>query len=628
MRRFAVLVLLLVGTAFGTAFGQNHLSVNPEYDGTTAVTWTVGLPSATTGTYRGGSSGEGEGAWEPFITLIEDLQPGTYTWTGVDFYAGFANADNVSDLRVVILEAAAGAIPSTGTFTPVVGTEVSITASQPGGTSSTRVNVTFTTAVSFTAATGKQYAWAILARKVTADAGRPGVDTQNDAQGPALTYYAPSGYTASTATEPPTSYTGLAVYRHIQGNIDLTTTNRKLVNKTLTYSTGTAYVALPVAASTNYIIALRDCSAAVADGALTVALCTDSAGDVSVLNSVVLDFAAANQVTFNATSVALNASESADDFDIYLNVQSSGKIGCLFCNVTDGQYAGAGETDRILVHHASAAAAARATANPTIAAPTYLKITSAGTVTLDSVEVLYEPIVILGDSQAIDNAARLGGTLPTAFTHERGTIFSTVSGSRLTATVAGTHTAGYLRYKHGTAGSGDLCELRGVLYVLAGMGLNDVSAYVGTTAQDQVVAEMLARTAEIVDDAKTNGNSVLLIGLPPYSVPGLASSYEAAAIRQFNAGLVGLGIATRTACYDPWFAMTNKSTFNDDVPTFAAAYCAAADDPHYNAAGAALVAAAAAAQYEANRATSGRPWLVTRMRPAQGVGSFGLHGGR
>jgi len=124
--------------------------------------------------------------------------------------------------------------------------------------------------------------------------------------------------------------------------------------------------------------------------------------------------------------------------------------------------------------------------------------------------------VIFGDSQG-STAVKLGYQIPYQFNAIAWD--ASISGNRLTQTVVGSHTAGYLRYKHTTPGKGDLCDMRDVMFVSAGIGLNDISALVSTneSQRDYAVSQIGQKMFEIFGDVKLNGNYGLILGLPPYS---------------------------------------------------------------------------------------------------------------
>lgn len=337
----------------------------------------------------------------------------------------------------------------------------------------------------------------------------------------------------------------------------------------------------------------------VADGqALTSILAYDLNADDAARTTMVLDMGATDQVTFGAANVALAAAgaEAGDTFDLGINVRPvTGKMDLFYQNRTTGQGA-EGAADFTTISHACKNGSARA-AVYTVASPSWL--TMSGTASVGTIQVCSEMVVVYGDSQCSYAGHRFSENLPSAFEYPRAVWHGWINGNRLTETVGGAHTAGYLRYKHGTPGLGDLCEMTGVLFAICGFGVNDVSSGIGTTEtnRNKLTALLGTRIAEILDDLQDRAVPTLIIGLSPYS-DGNASTQEAKAIQhQINPMLEGLAIGVRAAYVNPWWAMCQGGTSEADVPTFAAAYTSDGG-LHYSQAGNLIVSQMAAKAVE------------------------------
>lgn len=107
------------------------------------------------------------------------------------------------------------------------------------------------------------------------------------------------------------------------------------------------------------------------------------------------------------------------------------------------------------------------------------------------------------------------------------------------------HTAVINRYKNSTVGLGDVTAFRGVVIALCGPGVNDVNNASEGQPVSRAEAETYADTMKshyetVIDDAQTNGNAVLILGLPPYE--GAANQYRAYGIRRLDRVLYDLAV--------------------------------------------------------------------------------------
>jgi len=298
--------------------------------------------------------------------------------------------------------------------------------------------------------------------------------------------------------------------------------------------------------------------------------------------------------------VALNAvtPEAGDSFDllIWLDYQggAAGRLDVYYKNKTAGQ-GPEGADDIVTISHAVKAAATRDEVQPSDTYISWLHLT--GTATVESVEVGWEPVVMLGDAQVSIGDDRIGKHLPIAFEHPRIYWDASIADNAIVAGVGGGHsTPAYLRYKHGTPGEGDLYEMRGAVVAVCAMGLVDIDGIASDVEANVKVLAMLDGVAEILAASQDNGNTPLVIGLPPYNKAPAAEEHEAQAIVRFNRGLEGVCVSARCAFYDCWPDMIESSTRNDGIPAFDVRY--SADGELLNSAGAEVVASRAAAVLE------------------------------
>jgi hypothetical protein len=234
-------------------------------------------------------------------------------------------------------------------------------------------------------------------------------------------------------------------------------------------------------------------------------------------------------------------------------------------------------------------------------------ITLTGTFTVSKIRVGTNPLVMISDSQAIQNtgtdlrglnADRWGG-LPAALTKPRICVLHGQSGQYVYDTnVNGVQ---QLIFRNATPGVGDGVELLGLgcTWFFAGIGINDVSA--ATTASDadvrQCVADLVRSYVSIASYIQDAGESIWLAGMPPYSSIVNADVYEGKVSRWINRALLGLALAWKCPFYNPWPDIVEPGTENSTTwtaqvhhPAMLDAY---SDDQgtHYSAAGGAIVVA-------------------------------------
>jgi hypothetical protein len=584
----------------------------PTYDGSAdASAWFYGVAP--------GHANGGTGSYSPNDTTASkwycwtmplDLQPGTYYVTSVFLMAAFTLEADIGNVYFSIFE------DSAGTLTPITFgnglTYIDQTADvvHANGNNS-HVGPTTVASVSFTLESGKTYqmGWG-MQRSAVAAALHPGVMVMNDGMGPqGLTVYKTNDLTTFPSVHAASVVAGGEIPR---GYITFTTPVRTLYSAA--YSAAKD-ILIPRRTDGNWCMKFR--AAVVADGqALTAVLHNDNAGNDATRTTLLLDMGDTHQVGFASELVALDASETADTFDLLYEQRADGKADLFYLNKTTGQ-GPLGADDFATISHAVKHESTRGY-EYTIATPDYLKIT--GTAAVAAIQVGWEPIVIFGDSQCsrngevnISSSYRLGSHLPTAFTHDRIYWMACIAGSLLTANNGTSHTAAYLRYKSATPGQGDLCEMTTPLFIIGGIGINDISVVVGSTEanRNKIIGLLATRFSEILDDLQDRAIPTLIIGLPPYSKSGDADEAEAQCVKnQINPMLEGLAIGVRAAYLNPWWDVVEQSTANDAVPTFLAGYTE--DGLHYDTVGAAYVAGLAATALESG--VVGGPWTKRNTR--------------
>lgn len=225
---------------------------------------------------------------------------------------------------------------------------------------------------------------------------------------------------------------------------------------------------------------------------------------------------------------------------------------------------------------------------------------------LSKIVVGVKPMVLIGDSQTISgsgvdvlrypNTSRLGA-LPTALTKKRMHILHGQAGKYL----SGTSGVEATLFRSATVGAGDGVELLGLGcdWVFSGIGVNDVS--VATKADDadaaKIVATLTKAIASIAEYILDAGETIHILGLPPYSSDANADQYEGKAVRWWNRALLGLALAWRVPFHNPWPDMVEKGTEDDLLPEFLETYTGDSGT-HYNATGAAIAVAGMKAAIE------------------------------
>jgi hypothetical protein len=200
-------------------------------------------------------------------------------------------------------------------------------------------------------------------------------------------------------------------------------------------------------------------------------------------------------------------------------------------------------------------------------------IALSGTATIAKIRVGVKPVVLVGDSQtvtgygtALRSPYRLG-KIANYLTKDRITINHAEGG----LTFANCYSTVY----NGTAGSADGIDLRGLgcTWFFGGPGVNDIAA--ATTASDtdakETVLELMDVYSTFLESLISTGESVILVGLPPYSHSD-ADQYEAKAVRWLNRALMGLALAIRVPFYNPWPDMVQAGTEGAEIPTFSTGY--------------------------------------------------------
>jgi hypothetical protein len=369
--------------------------------------------------------------------------------------------------------------------------------------------------------------------------------------------------------------------------------------------TDTAELSLPVIDGKDYWIFLD--AVTVADGAsLKFALYHSSAADSSEeeIGSVELDFKATNEINVDDGSEFAQAVDFTDG-DVYrigINVRADGSLDVFYKNLTTGR-GDEGVADFITQSHAAGFATNRTWDGGgdtvedneyAVVAPYWLKMTGTGTV--GAITVAVKPVVLLGDSNSGPGVNRLGGHIGTAFTQDRYVWNESLPGNVLARLQTGVYSTGQLRYEHGTPGHGDLCEMTGMLLVLAGFGVGE---FIETPDQAEKDAYTDAVDA-VIERHKTQQNNGILIANPAStdSVQG-----EQDALAEVNLVMAAIAVARGSSFYDPYpITLAKGAHYNDGV--------------HYTAAGAAFVAETAVAVYE------GRWPVVTgkRRRSTRGPG--------
>ena len=218
---------------------------------------------------------------------------------------------------------------------------------------------------------------------------------------------------------------------------------------------------------------------------------------------------------------------------------------------------------------------------------------------IGSIQVGWEPLILLGDSQVASNGAltRLGLTLPSALRHDRIAWLGSIAGNRFTSSVPYVHTAGLLRYRGDAASAcGSLAYIAGADLVFV-MGVNDISVAIsdpGTRAEVDAIVTSLSEGLEALLDhwQEYHANRALLLGLPHW--PG-GNDNENLAIQLWNAAVADAAAERGIPYFDPY--PVTRASAQEIAPGEPGSFYLA-DGIHLSDAGATAVAQHAAAHWE------------------------------
>ncbi len=371
---------------------------------------------------------------------------------------------------------------------------------------------------------------------------------------------------------------------------------------------------IPQYADTDHVIKLGGVTPdAGADSTISVALCELNPQTAARYqnNILTLTSSAAPKMTFATFDVNLTEGQAnvrGKPFDILIGqwvVSVPNKpIDAIWCN--RGYGAGPQSThDFVTISHAAAHFGAYG--NNYLEAwggwsspvqPQWIEVTgSTANCTIASIEVGWDPQVIIGDSQIGTSGnpnilTRLGSAIAAALP-DRITWCGGIGGNWITRTNAAESLSLLTRYQHPSTIGIALSQFRGATYHIA-EGINDINGAVVAADIAGTVPLMVGYLGQIVANIRTNGNRVVLYTLPPCSLAGTATATRSAAIAAFNGSLVGLALASRCPLVNAWFPMRDGD-LSAGIPAFKAAYTSDAG-LHYNDAGAAIVAASAVAE--------------------------------
>ena len=557
---------------------------------TASVAATIG-PTIGTGAFNGYAAA----ADERWIVTADplNLAPGAYTLSAIRARLSRTETADCTEAYFVIWSV------SGGNWTEVVTVDVS------AGVQNSFASYTLSAALSgtLTVTAGQTLYYGVMLHANNGHTANQPIIGRT-AGGPATSYrWSVAGAARPTALT--TAGAALSDQYSAITNLDLTCTHHILYSGA--YSGATSIMIPRITTDIPWYIIAR--GAVVADGqALTVKFgnCTAASPSYGAeyTETSVLDMGDTDQMTAAATNVALAGAgaEAGDTFDLAWCIKTNGtKFDLLYQNRTTGQGPGGAATDYATISHYVKNAAARpatpGTDGYTAAPPRFLELS--GTATVTRITIGWEPLLILGDSQATaTSSSRIGYHLLAEGTDERDYWVGYISGDAILSDGGGV-TSLPTRFRAATPGQGDLCEMPGVVVVFAGMGINDLSQSTNYAVGRQLVTQCAWKVSEIMYYAALAGNRALIIGLPPFSSGGgSATEYDALSVQMWNGALHGIANAARAAWYNPWPAMVQAGTQADAVPTFTAAYTEDAGQ-HYNATGAQIVGAAAITQFEA-----------------------------
>lgn len=566
------------------------VATSPAYDGSPAAsTWQINYVTNDTVGTAFGLAGTGVG-WMVRTNHLH-LAPGTYLLNQFRGAVRYVSDTECDAVRFVLLESAdhVTAVPVTlGNGLQYI----DLTADK--GDDTLHIMEADLGDVSVTLEAGKFYYFGVALRGTAGrTTNRPQAYALADTEGPQGDQFYASTATADFPVSGFSYFDAASAREAFKFALKIKTNNRIVFE---TAYSAAAVISVPKRVDGSYWIKWED--AVVEDGqAFTCALDIEDGGVQVTRNTLVLDFGATDQITFGGANVALNAvtPEAGDTFDLAARYTPTANTSDLFWqNKSTPQ--GVSNLDVITASHAVKNAGTRGAEYTVTNPPDMLDMS--GTATVAKIQIGWEPVVIFGDSQAIDGPTQFGGVLPGAFTFPRIVWHAGISSSRVQADIASV-IAGYRRYKHETPGSGDLCEMKGIVFVWAGYGVNDINQIGDTAANRNVLmGKLLYRVTEILGDVAQTGNQILVIGLPPYSKAGGATDDEAQTIlHQLNPALEGIAIGLRAAYVNPWHAMCQAGTAWAAIPTFFGDYTLDAG-AHYSEAGITIVAQAAVRSLE------------------------------
>lgn len=563
------------------------IATSPAYSAAEQATWQYGHATYHT-SLDGNALGSGVGGMAAW-TYPLNLQPGIYDFTEILL--------RVASCGDVLCDAIYFAIYERDgtTFTAVTLSNglkyVDITANKPAADANCYVTADLT-GVSVTLESGKTYHMAWLAHKLPAASANTPVIVKNAAAvGPQGGWY--EWALADTTIADAATFTGT----ENAGSLPFFRLTFKTSVRKLLVSSYAAASKLIIPRCTDKDWCIKFTNSLVEDGqAFTCVLETVGTAEKG-LTTLIQDLGATDQMTFGGANVALNAgtSEGGDNFDLLIQVRPvTGKMDLFYQNMEhpQGPNAGVNLFDFATFSHAVRATTTRG-ADYTIASPHQLDMS--GTATVEAIEVGWEPVVSLGDSQIYGQGipAALGAAIPGAFTYPRIGWTAGAPGGRIAASVGGVHTAAYLRYKNGTAGNGDICEMTSIVLCIM-CGVNDLLDY--SEGEEPTCIRAVANYLATIMAANAEaGNACILMALPPKSSVGYAE-WRAAAIRdRINPLYEGLAIAYKASFLNPYYYCLSGSDAIP-LPKFNATY--SYDGSHFNAAGAAYIVQFLAREYE------------------------------
>lgn len=307
----------------------------------------------------------------------------------------------------------------------------------------------------------------------------------------------------------------------------------------------------------------------------------------TIKDTLRIDFGSTDYIQIAGNQVALNAvtPEVSNNIDIALAFSTT-DVNLFYMNKSIGQ-GGESTGDIATFSHAAKNTGSRSTHYAlSSTGPFGFNVSRNGSV--DSIEIGAEMFVIWGDSQAtLTSTNDLGYHIKRQFSAICWD--AAIPGNSITRTSTGNHTAGYLRYKSTTPGNGDLCDMRDMVFIDAGFGLNDIARInsSGEAFRDYVVGDIGYRLIEVFADVKANGNQGMLIGLPPYSSTANTSYQEAYAIKeQLNPLKNGIALGLRCAFADPYNDVVDITTFGSTTNPFERFKDTSDSGTHYNSTGA------------------------------------------